>query len=126
MVWDQLDSGTGWQKIFRDRAYSGMVMNIGQPSIDWVTAQDLVMPGAFNLFGSTDATVKKLLARMQTGTARQAAAAARELNGHLVEEGWFAPFYRMTYLLVSGRDVTVVPQAGMAVPSIHTYAPAGS
>ncbi|MGW8802066.1 ABC transporter substrate-binding protein [Streptomyces sp. NPDC055775] len=126
VVWDQLDGNSALQKIFKDRAYSAMVMNIGQSSIDWVTVQDLVTPGTFNLFGSTDATVTGLLPKIQTGSAAEADEAARRLNKHLVEEGWFIPFYRMTYLLVSGKDVKVEPQSGMAVPSIYNYTPATS
>ncbi|RII20561.1 Glutathione-binding protein GsiB precursor [Streptomyces sp. YIM 130001] len=124
--WDELDGASAVRKIYRDRAYSAMVMNMGQSDTDWVTAQELVTPGTFNMFGSTDATVKRLLGRMQSGSASRSASAARELNRHLVEEGWFAPFYRMTFLLVSGDGVKAVPQAGMGVPSIYNYTPAGT
>lgn len=126
VVWDQVDPGSAVQKIYRDRAYSAMVMNIGQPSIDWVTDQDLVTPGTFNLFGTTDATVKKLLPQVRTGDGNAAASASKQLNEHLVEQAWFAPFYRMKYLLVSGKDVKAVPQSGMGVPSIYDYSPASS
>ncbi|RFU82593.1 ABC transporter substrate-binding protein [Streptomyces triticagri] len=126
VTWDELDGGSAVQKIYRDRAYSAMVMNMGQSDTDWVTAQELVTPGTFNMFGSTDKTVKRLLGRMQSGTEAQSAAAAKELNRHLVEEAWFAPFYRMKFLLVAGDGVKVVPQAGMGVPSIYNYTPAGS
>ncbi|MEU6476589.1 ABC transporter substrate-binding protein [Streptomyces sp. NPDC047017] len=122
--WDQLDAGSAVRKIYRDRAYSAMVMNIGQSSNAWVTAQDLVTPGTFNMFGSTDATVRKLLGGMRSGTPDQSAAAGRELNRHLVQEGWFVPFYRMTYTLVTGQGVKAVPQAGMGVPSLYDYSPA--
>ncbi|MFE6887608.1 ABC transporter substrate-binding protein [Streptomyces sp. NPDC057694] len=124
VAWDQLDGNTAVQKVYRDRAYSGMVMNIGQSSASWVTAQDLVTPGTFNMFGTSDPTVKKLLGTMQTATGTEAATAARQLNEHLVDEGWFAPFYRMTYQLVSTRDVKATPQSGMGVPSIYDYKPA--
>ncbi|MER7810881.1 ABC transporter substrate-binding protein [Streptomyces sp900116325] len=126
VVWDQLDGNSAFQKIIKDRAYSAMVMNIGQSSIDWVTVQDLVTPGAFNMFGSTDATVKELLPKIQGGNGAEADEAARALNKHLVEEGWFVPFYRTRLLLVSGKDVKVEPQSGMAVPSLYNYTPATS
>ncbi|MDL4815165.1 ABC transporter substrate-binding protein [Actinomadura opuntiae] len=126
VTWDQLDAAGAVQKVYRDRAYSAMVMNNGQSSIDWVTDQDLVTPGAFNMFGTTDPTVTRLLAQVQAGDANQAATASRELNRHLVEEAWFAPFYRLQYLLVSSKDVKAVTQSGMAVPSIYDYTPAGS
>ncbi|MFG3259866.1 ABC transporter substrate-binding protein [Streptomyces sp. NPDC048172] len=122
--WDQLDGGAAVQKVYRDRAYSAMVMNIGQSPVDWVTAQELVVPGTFNMFGTHDRTGKKLLAQMQAGSGKQAASASRALNRHLVEQGWFAPLYRMTYTLVSTDQVKVVPQSGMAVPSLYNYSPA--
>lgn len=125
VVWEQLDASSAVQKIYKDRAYSAMVMNIGQSSIDWVTIQDLVTPGTFNLFGSTDATVKKLLPKVQAGGAG-ADGAARALNKHLVEDGWFVPFYRSTFLVVSSKDVKVQTQSGMGVPSIYNYTPAAS
>ncbi|MFE9249183.1 ABC transporter substrate-binding protein [Streptomyces sp. NPDC007088] len=126
LVWDQLDASSAIQKIYTDRAYSGMVMNIGQAAADWITVQDLVSPGAFNMFGSTDATVRRLVPRVQRETGDKARTAARQLNQHLVDEGWFVPFYRMTYLLVTDDSVTAEPQSGMAVPSIYNYRPAGA
>ncbi|WP_432165856.1 ABC transporter substrate-binding protein [Streptomyces sp. bgisy031] len=125
--WDQLDGATALQKIFQEKAYSGMVMNIGQSSVDWVTVNDLVVPGAFNPFATSDPTVKKLLPQVQAASGTEAGDdASRALNRHLVEEGWFAPFYRASFLLVSSKDVKVVPQSGMAVPSIYDYTPATS
>lgn len=124
--WDALDGASALQKIYRERAYSAMVMNIGQSPIDWVTTQDLVVPGTFNMFGTSDKTVKSLLPQIQAGDGTKAANAARVLNKHLVDEGWFVPFYRMQYQLVTGPDIKAQPQSGMAVPSIYDYAPATS
>ncbi|MFI6121003.1 ABC transporter substrate-binding protein [Streptomyces sp. NPDC051064] len=123
LVWDDLDGSSAVQKVFTDRAYSGMVMNIGQSSSDWVVVNELVTPGAFNMFGTTDATVQKLIPQIQTGAGAEVKQAATALNTHLVEEGWFVPFYRMTYLHVSDGTVKITPQSGMAVPSIYNYAP---
>ncbi|MEU8709126.1 ABC transporter substrate-binding protein [Streptomyces sp. NPDC048565] len=123
LVWDDLDSSSAVQKVFTDRAYSGMVMNLGQSSSDWVVVNELVTPGAFNMFGTTDATVRKLIPRIRTGSDSEAEQAAKDLNDHLVDEGWFVPFYRMTYLHVSDGTVKITPQSGMAVPSIYNYAP---
>ncbi|NUT38727.1 MAG: ABC transporter substrate-binding protein [Thermoactinospora sp.] len=122
LVWEDVDAGSAIQKIFRDRAYSGMVMNMGQSPADWVVVGELVLPGAFNMFGYSDDTVKKLLPEIQ---AKGEQADLQALNRHLVEDGWFLPFYRMTYLHVSDGSVTITPQDGMAVPSIYNYAPAG-
>ncbi|MFE3452568.1 ABC transporter substrate-binding protein [Nonomuraea sp. NPDC059194] len=121
LVWEDVDAGSAVQRIFRDRAYSGMVMNMGQSSADWVVVGELVLPGAFNMFGYTDDTVKALLPKIQKNGAKEDLQA---LNEHLVKDGWFLPFYRMTYLHVSDGSVTIVPQDGMAVPSIYNYSPA--
>ncbi|MFI8423717.1 ABC transporter substrate-binding protein [Streptomyces sp. NPDC085479] len=126
VAWDQLDGSTAIQKVYRERAYSAMVMNMGQSPIDWVATQELVAPGTFNMFGTSDPTVRKLMPEVQTGTEQEAAEAARALNKHLVEQGWFVPFYRMSYQIVSSADVKVTPQSGMAVPSIYNYVPASS
>lgn len=123
LVWEDLDGASAVQKVFTDRAYSGMVMNIGQSASDWVVVNELVTPGAFNMFGTTDATVRELVPQVQTGTGEKAKRAARALNEHLVKEGWFVPFYRMTYLHVSDGTVEITPQSGMAVPSLYNYAP---
>ncbi|WP_327092087.1 ABC transporter substrate-binding protein [Nonomuraea sp. NBC_01738] len=122
LVWEDVDQGSAIQRIFRDRAYSGMVMNMGQSSADWVAVGELVVPGTFNMFGYTDDTVKKLLPAIKAKAAKEDLQA---LNQHLVEDGWFVPFYRMTYLHVSDGSVAITPQDGMAVPSIYNYAPAG-
>lgn len=121
LVWEDVDAGSAIQRIFKDRAYSGMVMNMGQSSADWVVIGDLVLPGAFNMFGYTDDTVKGLLPKIQKGGAKEDLQA---LNEHLVKDGWFLPFYRMTYLHVSDGSVNITPQDGMAVPSIYNYSPA--
>ncbi|MFE2116830.1 ABC transporter substrate-binding protein [Streptomyces microflavus] len=124
LKWEELDGSTALRKIFTDRAYPGMVMNMGQAADDWIVVNELVTPGTFNMFGTSDATVGKLLPQIQSGGERQKEA-ARQLNRHLVEEGWFVPFYRMTYLHVSDGTVKITPQSGIAVPSIYNYAPAG-
>ncbi|MDN3260853.1 ABC transporter substrate-binding protein [Streptomyces sp. CSDS2] len=124
LVWDDLDGASAVRKVFTDRAYSGMVMNMGQSSSDWVVVDELVTPGAFNMFGTSDATVRELVPRVRTGTAEQAQQSVRALNEHLVKQGWFVPFYRMTYLHVSDGTVKISPQSGMAVPSIYNYSPA--
>ncbi|MCQ4079730.1 hypothetical protein NGB36_03750 [Streptomyces sp. RB6PN25] len=118
MVWDPTDPSTVEQKIFVDRDYSGMVMNIGQSCDPWIVAQTLILPGPFNMFGSTDPTVVGLLAKIQSEPEQAATADLQALNTHLVQQGWFAPLYRMTYLLVTDKNVKAALQSGMAVSSI--------
>ncbi|WP_067812801.1 ABC transporter substrate-binding protein [Actinomadura kijaniata] len=123
LAWENVDAGA-IRKIFTDRAYPAMVMNLGQHAVDWIGINDYVLPGVFNMFGTTDDTVRELLPRIQRAEGAQAKEDLRKLNRHLVEQAWFVPFYRMSYLHVSDGTVRVTPQSGMAVPSIYNYAPA--
>ncbi|GAA4834412.1 ABC transporter substrate-binding protein [Luteimicrobium xylanilyticum] len=124
LKWDSLDGSTALQKIFRDRAYAGMVMNLGQATDAWTVVQAAILPGTFNMFGYTDPTVTKLAAKIAAEPADQAGADAKALNEHVVDQAWFAPFYRMTYTLVTDQTVKATTQSGMAVPSLYDYTPA--
>ncbi|MFE9750160.1 ABC transporter substrate-binding protein [Saccharothrix saharensis] len=125
LTWVDVDQGDALRRIFTDREFSGFVMNLGQPSSDWLVVKDLVLPGTFNLFGYTDDTVKALVPKIQAASGDGVEDPARALNRHLVEDAWFVPFYRMSYALVTDAGVTALPQAGMAVPSLYNYKSAG-
>lgn len=112
------------QEIFRQFKFPGMVMNMGQSSNDWNYVQTYIQPGTFNFFGNSDPVLTEQAATLQTTTGAEYDAAATAINRRFVEQGWFVPFYRMTYALVSDKTVTVVPQDGMAVPSLYNYTPA--
>lgn len=124
LTWDNLDEGDALNSIFTEQAYPGMVMNNAQPAEDWVTTAELVLPGTFNFFGATDETIEELTQTLRTAPEGEAVEEAQALNRHLVEEGWFVPFYRMTFLHVTDGTVDVETQSGMAVPSVYNYEPA--
>ncbi|WP_150252198.1 ABC transporter substrate-binding protein [Nocardiopsis deserti] len=124
LTWDDLDQANALSSIFTDQGYPGMVMNNAQPAEEWVTTVELVLPGTFNLFGSTDDTVQETVEELRTAPEGEGVEAAQELNRHLVEQAWFVPFYRMRYLHVSDGTVDIQPQSGMAVPSLYNYTPA--
>lgn len=121
LTWADVDSATALQQIFVNREFSGMVMNMGQSSSDWITQSTLLAPGTFNFFGTTDETVQRIAGEARALPAEQSAELYRELNQHIVEEAWFLPFYRMTYKLVTVPGITAVPQAGSAETSIYNY-----
>lgn len=123
LTWDELDQSGVLNSIFTEQEQPGMVMNNAQPAEDWVTIAELVLPGTFNLFGTTDDTVEELTETIKKAPEGEAEEEARELNRHLVEQGWFVPFYRMTHLHVTDGTVEVEPQSGMSVPSLYNYAP---
>lgn len=121
---ERAESANPLQEIFRQFKFSGMVMNMGQSSNDWNYVQTYIQPGTFNFFANTDPVLTEQAAKLQKSTGAEYEAAAKAINERFVEQGWFIPFYRMTYSLVSDKTVTVVPQDGMAVPSLYNYTPA--
>lgn len=112
----------------RSGKYSATYMNNLTASNDWATASFLLTPNApFNPFKSTDATAGALLQTMRTGSDAEKAEAAKKLNQHIVDQAWFAPFYRSQILLaVKESDVAVTWQNGQTVPSIYNYKPAAA
>ena len=47
------------------------------------------------------------------------------INKYLVEEAWFAPFYRSQQLWLTSERINVLPQVGSAVPYLYNYSPSG-
>jgi peptide/nickel transport system substrate-binding protein len=74
---------------------------------------------AWNPFKVADPTVAGCIARYQRGDT----AAAAELNRFLVDQAWFAPFYRPSSLYLHNRGLAVQPQARQATPALYNYAP---
>jgi peptide/nickel transport system substrate-binding protein len=75
---------------------------------------------AWNPFKVANATVADCVARYQRGDT----AAATELNRFLVDQVWFAPFYRPSSLYLHDKALSVQPQARQATPALYNYAPA--
>ncbi|WP_159502211.1 ABC transporter substrate-binding protein [Microbacterium sp. 18062] len=99
-------------------------MSLFQPS-SWTTINQAIAPTAlFNALDSTDPAVTDLITRVQFGDETEAAAAAAELGTYLVENAWFAPWYRPDQLYYGNDSVDVVVQVEQAVPSLYNYSPA--
>jgi peptide/nickel transport system substrate-binding protein len=94
-------------------------------AIDWQFTTLAVAPKAvFNPFGNENPEVDALLATIQTGTDDEATAAAQELNQYLVENAWFAPFYRIQSLYVHKDDVSIHMPIDTDIPYIYQIQPA--
>lgn len=77
----------------------------------WQEAQYVTSPTAeWNPFHTTNATVNGYVKTMQTGSASAAAAAAKSLNQYLVQNAWYAPFYRPQSDFVADKNTKVVLQ----------------
>jgi peptide/nickel transport system substrate-binding protein len=104
--------------------YPATYFTLEEDPVPWQMAQFLLTKNAtFNPFHSTNATVAGYLSTMQTGSSAQAATAAKALNRYMVENAWFAPFFRPQSSFVADSHTNVTVQAGNAVPYLWNITP---
>lgn len=83
----------------------------------------IAQTATWNPFHAADPTVAGYIKTIQTGSADAAAAATKELNQYLVQNAWFAPFFRQQESFVSDKSTKVTVQAGNAVPYLWNIEP---
>ncbi|GHS86183.1 peptide ABC transporter substrate-binding protein [Actinomycetota bacterium] len=99
-------------------------MSFFQPT-DWVMIKQFIAPDAvWNPFGTDDPVVSGLVGTIQNTTGDEQADAAQELNRYIVEQAWFAPFWRAEQMWFTDASTTVVAQSEQASPSLYNWAPA--
>jgi peptide/nickel transport system substrate-binding protein len=104
--------------------YPATYFTLEEDPVPWQLAQFLLTKDAtFNPFHSANPTVAGYLNTMQTGSSSQAAAAAKALNQYLVQNAWFAPFFRPQSSFVADSHTSVKMQAGNAVPYLWNIRP---
>jgi peptide/nickel transport system substrate-binding protein len=104
--------------------YPATYFTLEEDPIPWELAEFILTPDAtFNPFHSTNTTVAGYLTTIQTGSTAQAAAAAKALNQYVVQNAWFAPFFRPQSSFVADSHTSVVVQAGNAVPYLWNIKP---
>ncbi|WP_156761210.1 ABC transporter substrate-binding protein [Microbacterium karelineae] len=92
---------------------------------DWQLVEFMLSPGAtFNPYGYEDETASEMMSRIQLGDEAEQAAAAAELNAYIVEQAWFAPFYRVEGIMASAPGTSVEMLPTNAYPSIFDIQPA--
>ncbi|GAA4768582.1 ABC transporter substrate-binding protein [Microbacterium gilvum] len=92
---------------------------------DWQLIQFMISPTAiFNPYHYEDETADAIIERIQFGDEAQQAEAAAELNRYIVEQAWFAPFYRVEGSMASAPGTTVEMNPTNAYPSIFDITPA--
>ncbi|MCU1481799.1 MAG: peptide transporter substrate-binding protein [Subtercola sp.] len=90
---------------------------------DWELIQFLISPTApFNAFHTTDDTVNGYIATIQKGGS-DSDQAVKDLNKYLVDNAWFAPWYRTQSNFVTDANTTAVVQPGNAVPYLWNIKP---
>ncbi len=106
--------------------YPASFMGLEQNS-DWQLIQFMISPVAsFNPFGYEDETVDALIEEYQFGDAETQVEAVRELNAYLVEQAWFAPFYRQQSPFATSSSVSVELLPSNGAPNLVDFVPAGS
>jgi peptide/nickel transport system substrate-binding protein len=104
--------------------YPATYFTLEEDPIPWQLAEFILTKDAtFNPFHSTNSTVAGYLSTIQTGSSAQAATAARALNQYVVQNAWFAPFFRPQSSFVADGHTSVVVQAGNAVPYLWNIEP---
>lgn len=91
---------------------------------DWQLINFMIAPDAtFNPFHSQDPQVDEYISTIQNGTQEEADQATKDLNAWIVENAWFAPFFRVqgTYATDANTNVEFWPTN--AYPSIFDFSP---
>lgn len=103
--------------------YPASVMTLGQPQ-DWALVQNMISPQAvFNPFRYEDPKVDALIEEMRTGDEDAQVSAATELNRYVVEQAWFAPFYRVQGNMATDANTTVEMTPTNAYPNLYDFQP---
>jgi peptide/nickel transport system substrate-binding protein len=77
----------------------------------------------WNIFHVEDPTVTDLIGQMQTGDEAQQTEAGKKLNKYVVENAFFAPFYRNQNTKAVDANTTVKMQAGNTWPYLWNIQP---
>ncbi|GAB3616119.1 ABC transporter substrate-binding protein [Okibacterium endophyticum] len=91
---------------------------------DWQLIQFMIAPTAtFNPFGYEDPKVNEYIQQIQFGDEQTQASVAKELNAYIVEQAWFAPWYRVqgSYATDANTSVEVLPTN--TNPNIYDFTP---
>ena len=98
-------------------------MSLGQEP-DWMQITSLIAPDApWNPLHSQDPQVDEYINTIQMGTQDEADQATKDLNAYLVEQAWFAPFFRVELPYAVDANTTVEFWPTNAYPSIFDFAP---
>lgn len=104
--------------------FSANAMVLKAPPTTWETLTlDLLPTAAWNPFHVEDATVTRLAKEVQTGSEKEADAAAKELNKYIVEQAFFAPWYRLETVYATDSKTSVKTQPGNYYPYLWNFEP---
>ena len=96
-----------------------------QQDADWALINFSVTPAAtFNPTRYEDPEVDALIDAVHYGTVEESDAAIAELNRYLVDQAWFAPWFRVQSSFATNADTQVAVQPDNAVPWLWNISPA--
>ncbi|HEX5730261.1 ABC transporter substrate-binding protein [Microbacterium sp.] len=81
-------------------------------------------PAVFNPFHTETDEVNQLIQEIQYGDEATQAEKAKELNKYIVEQAWFAPFYRVEGVFATDANTKAVMLPTNAYPAIYDIEPA--
>jgi len=91
---------------------------------DWQLINFMIAPQAtFNPFHYQDPKVDEWINQIQFGDEATQASSAKELNKYIVEQAWFAPFYRVQGSVATDANTTVKMLPTNAFPNIYDFQP---
>ena len=104
--------------------YSVSVMALQQDP-DWQLVNfEISSTATFNPFKYTDATAASLITRIHAAkTDADSATALKALNTYIVDQAWFAPWYRFESNFALDANTVSVPQVGNAYPYLWNFKP---
>ncbi|MCZ9882219.1 ABC transporter substrate-binding protein [Arthrobacter sp. B2a2-09] len=103
----------------------GVSYMILEQQSDWQLINMKIAPKApWNPYKYEDPKVDELINKIHVGSTDEQTAAAKELNKYIVEQAWFAPWYRPQSSFVTDAKTKVEVQTGNAYPFIWSFSPA--
>lgn len=119
------DAGTNFISDVLAPKYAATYISLGQDD-DWPLINNILAPAApFNPFKYADPAADSLIVKIRTADPASSAKLAHELNEHIVEQAWFAPFFRRDINVATDANTTVEPFPSSAVPPLYAFKPKG-
>ncbi len=118
------DTGTNFIADILAPKYPATLMQLQQDA-DWALINFSLTPAAtFNPTRYEDPKVDELIDVVHFGTPEESDVAVRELNAYIVEQAWFAPWFRVQSSFATNAQTQVEVQTDNAVPWLWNIAPA--
>lgn len=121
---ETIDAGNNFIPDLLAAKYPASYMILEQQS-DWQLINMKIAPNApWNPYKYEDPKVNELIDKVQMGTEDEQKSAVKELNEYIVEQAWFAPWYRPENSFVTDAKTNVELQTGNVYPYIWSFSPA--